>query len=427
MTHRPLHVLSLLALISLPALLAAQESSGKEDERMQALEERNLREEEAQWFGPRNHVTIGFRFLTSGGKVDFGNLGAVPAKEVAPASAGNVDRRYDDGYVLGDAARADERDASGNVTSTPGGRYAVYATASDGTKTQTGEYRAYTPGETRNWNEYTAAQLAKPGYVGFTTYSTASEGGHATDKPGGSAGVELQFSHDIGRLSRRIEWGFTTGIALNGINSKASGVVTSTLNSRTDYFAIPSGATLTAPASGPTYNTFFGPDGAIVNPLGFETTVPLSQTPDTTLTTTKSVAGGAQVNGRWQMRGAYFLVKFGPSFRTQFNDRLELSGSVGFAGAYAGTTYTATESFQVADIPADSAGLLDPQSSSAAKFLKGFYADLTFEYAANDTTGLFGGVTAQQLDAYEQKVADRTARVDLGSTVGIRGGISIKF
>jgi len=40
---------------------------------------------------------------------------------------------------------------------------------------------------------------------------------------------------------------------------------------------------------------------------------------------------------------------------------------------------------------------------------------------------LFGGITAQKFDGYDQTVGARTARIDLGSTVGIRGGISVKF
>lgn len=435
MTQRSLQVVALLLLASLPTLLPAQET-GMEEERMKLLQQRNAEAE--QWFGPRNKISVGFRFLASGGKVDFGNLGAVPAKFVADASAGAVSRLYDNGYVNKDGLRTSgpvEVDSSGNQTSTPGGRYASYAVNSDGTKgEQNGEWLSYTPGQTRSWQETTEDQLtSKPGYVGFTTYSTTSEGAHFTDKPGPSAGVELQFSRDLGRLSRRIQWGFATGVTLNGINSKSAGEVISTLNARTDYYAILGSGTLAgAPIGAPTNTVYINPvsgnayDGSTSAGGGLETTTPLSQTPSQTVTT--PTAGGATVNGRWQVKGAYFMVKIGPSFRTQFNDRLELSGSAGFAGAYTGTSYTATESFSVAGLTSDqTAGDSTPQVSNAIKFLKGYYADLTLEWAANETTGLFGGITAQQLEDYTQKVAERTAHIDLGSTVGVRGGISIKF
>jgi hypothetical protein len=427
MTKRSLQVASLLLLATIPALLPAQETTGMEEERMKALTERNAEQE--QWFGPRNKISVGFRFLTSGGRVDFGKLGTVPAKFIAPASEGATTRVYDNGYVDLDATRTDEIDSTGKQTSTPGGRYATFVKNTDGTTgEQNGDYVSYTPGQSRYWLETTEAQLtAKPGYVAMTTYSTTSEGGHFSDKPGASAGVELQFSRDLGRISRRIQWGFTTGIALNGINSKTAGEVTSTLNSQTDYYAIIGGVNLTGGAvSAPSYTDYTNPTSNTIYTGAKETTVPLADTPSSSDTGT--VAGGALVKGNWQVRGAYFMMKVGPSFRTQFNDRLELSGSAGFAGAYTGTTYTATETFTVDGLLASqTAGDQTPQSSSATKFLMGYYADLTLEWAANENTGLFGGITAQQLADYTQTVDARTAHIDLGSTVGVRGGISIKF
>jgi len=61
------------------------------------------------------------------------------------------------------------------------------------------------------------------------------------------------------------------------------------------------------------------------------------------------------------------------------------------------------------------------------KFLTGYYADLNLEWAANERTGLFTGFTAQKFAGYDPSVGSRTARIDLGSSVGLRGGISIRF
>jgi hypothetical protein len=41
--------------------------------------------------------------------------------------------------------------------------------------------------------------------------------------------------------------------------------------------------------------------------------------------------------------------------------------------------------------------------------------------------GIFGGFSAQQLSDYEQKLGDRRAKIDIGNSVGIRGGVSIRF
>jgi hypothetical protein len=66
-------------------------------------------------------------------------------------------------------------------------------------------------------------------------------------------------------------------------------------------------------------------------------------------------------------------------------------------------------------------------STTTAKFVRGYYADVNLEWSTNDTLGLFTGFTTQKLSSYDQKLGDRVAKVDLGSSVGIRGGVSIKF
>src|SRR5688572_5677270 len=235
MNQRSLSFLPVLFLACVPAVLWAQETTGIEDERMQELARYN----EQEWSGPKNRANIGFRLLNSGGTISYGNLGSIPAKTVAPASDGAVDRVYDNGYVAADGPRGNEVDADGNQISIPGGRYPIYLTSSDGTKIQVGEGLGYEAGYSREWHEYTQAQLdARPGYVAMTNYSTTSEGGHFSDETEMAAGVEMEYARNLGRISRRIQWGFVTGLTLNSINSQSSGSVLATLNSRTDYYQI---------------------------------------------------------------------------------------------------------------------------------------------------------------------------------------------
>ena len=139
-----------------------------------------------------------------------------------------------------------------------------------------------------------------------------------------------------------------------------------------------------------------------------------------------SVVGGATVHGRYQVKGAYFLVKVGPSVHAQLSERFGVSASLGFAGAYSGTRYTAVETIDVPDL-GTVVSTANPEQSDAQKFLGGYYADFNVDFAANETTALFGGITAQKLGDYEQMVGSRTAKIDIGSAVGVRGGISIRF
>jgi hypothetical protein len=441
MTLRSLKTASLIVLICVPALLPAQvETSGKEEERLEALAR-----SQGEWNAPKSRLSVGFRILSSGGRVDFKNLGNVPsAATVAPASAGVVQRSYSNGLVSVDSLRPDEKDVDGNQISTPGGRYNVFSTSTvpildaDGTVTgvenvtiQTGNLLSYTPGLTRQWQAATASQISQPGYVAFNLFSAVSDGGSTTKKQGPTGGVEFQLSRELGRGSRHFQWSMLAAIALNDINSKSAGTISSTLHTYTDFYSL-NGQTITAEnIANPSYAPFYDGNGNLVNNTGTETTVPISAVPDHNTTTDEK--GAATIAGRWQVKGAYFMVKIGPSVRTQITNRLGVNASLGLAGGYAGTRYSASESFSVATLPDvvfalfNSSDATDVISSTTTKFLAGYYADLNLEWAANETVGLFGGVTAQKLSTYEQKLGDRTAKIDLGSTVGIRGGVSVRF
>jgi hypothetical protein len=117
-------------------------------------------------------------------------------------------------------------------------------------------------------------------------------------------------------------------------------------------------------------------------------------------------------------------MKIGPEIRTNFTKDFGMSASVGVAGAYAGTNYTATEQLTVDGIAAP---IGKPETSSINKFMPGYYANIDALWQANERTGFFAGITYEQFNSYDQSVGGRTAKIDLGSTAGIRGGISIKF
>jgi hypothetical protein len=421
-----------LVLLALPACLAAQETSTREDMRLD-----NLSRNQGQWFSPRSKLTVGFRMLNSGAQVDFGGLGNVPfVNPIIPASEGAANRGYSNGAVGFDALRANEVNSSGTQTSTPGGRYQVTTPVTvDGATVNrlTGDFVSYTPGVTRDWEVAAQGQFTEmPGYVAFRSYSAISEGATASNKQGATGGVELSFSREIGRGTRYLNWGLAAGIALNDISSKTSGTVTSTLRTYTDYYSLNGQTIPLSQLQNPAIDSLLDTDGdGFAN--SYEYTVPLKDRPEAGMSTDVSMAGGASVTGRWAIKGAYFLVKVGPTLRTQITDRLGLTASIGFAGAYAGTRYSAVESFTVTELPAapietvDADTGSDTVSSSKVKFLTGYYADLNIEWDTNGTLGLFGGVTAQELDSYDQSLAGRTAKIDLGSAVGVRGGVSVRF
>lgn len=409
MTQRLLKRLLPVAAFLLPALLAAQQTAASEEERLAAI-----MSDPSRWYVPKNTFTVGFRMLSSSGNVQYGNLGIVPGSyEIRPISDGVVQRIYNNGSVSVDGLRATEKNEDGSQKSTPGGRYAVFATRTndDGTtrEVQTGEEASYTPGFSRIWSYESADQITADGRVAMSNYSAASAGGTAMEDTGPSGGVEFALTRSFGNVTKRTVWGVTAGVALNNINNKTSGSVLSDLKVATDFYNLLNGQTAPeAPFSGPSAIDYVTSEGDTVT-NGMETTVPIGSVP--VESTSGTIENGATVNGNWQI-----------------TSRLGVSASIGIAGAYAGSTYTAFESFTLPTEDAEVVSTNDSfEQNKTAKFLSGYYADFNLEWAATERTGLFGGVTAQQLGDYDQTLNGRTARIDLGNSVGIRGGVSIRF
>ena len=425
MTLSSLRSAAVLALFALPAWLPAEETSSKEEERLEALSR-----DDAGWYVPKTTLSVGFRVLSAGAKVSFGNLGIVPSNvSIAPASAGPGNRAYNNGTVSGDTPRAGELDSNGNQVSIPGSTYKGTSTAigPDGSVTTTvvAQYLSYTPGLTRSWSYTLPNQVTSDGYIAMSYYSATSGGGSVLKKQGPTGGVDFQLNRTMGKIGSRLEWGFAGGVTLNDINDKSHGSVLATLHTNTDFYSL-NGKPAPAVPGGTTYVDFTNAAGIVLTSSGLENTTPLSAVPDGSLSTSTTTPGGASVSGRWQVRGEYFMLRLGPSLHSQFTERLGMSASVGVAVAYAGTRYTADESMAV---PGLTAVTIDtgPQVSTTAKLVSGYFADVSMEWAANERTGIYGGFGTQKLSDYEQTLGGRTARIDIGSAMAIRGGINIKF
>lgn len=386
---------------------------------------------------PKNTITFGVRVLSSGTKVNFGNLGSITPREAALAADG-TGRIYDNGLVATDFLRTDfirseiqldasgnpVRDAQGNFVqrSTPGGRYQTTVTV-DGNTTVNGDYLSYTSGQTRVWSYATDAQLVG-NFIAMSNYGAVSQGATAMKEQSITGGVELQLSRELGKLGRRFEWGLTAGIALNDIAAKTGGTVTSTLLKHTDFFQFVGTPPTDGLRVGPTFGPLTNSQGTLVNSVGLETTVPLRDAPTAGMSTNTTTAGAASVKGNWQVKGAYAMLRLGPTVRAQLGENFGLSASLGIAGAYAGSRYSVLETLELPDVAEP---ISREENSTAAKFLSGFYADVSVDWIANERSSLFAGVTMQQFGDYGQSVGGRTAKIDLGSSVGLRGGISVKF
>ena len=377
----------------------------------------------------KNNLKFGFR-LATGPKVHFGNLGTVPfPNPIALPSSGEVDRKYTDGGVIKDSLRItgpqNEADSAGRQTSAPGGVYYV----TDTNNVTTGPYLSYTPGQTRYWSYSNASQVVALGNgtgIAMNSYSATSAGAGFDTKSKYSSGVELQVERLLGKLGKHWEVNLVAGLAISTISGNKAGDVQSTLNSVQDIFLLNLQPDQGIPAAGyiaPTFTALTLPDNTVVG-SGVETTVPLATVPDATSHRETSTPGAANVNGVWKISGAYYIMRVGPELRAMLTKDISINTSIGFSAAYAGSVYSATESFTVT-------GVTDPisvsEDSVASKYFSGYYANMDAQWQLNDRAGVFAGVSYESIGNYSQSVGGRTAKIDLSGTVGVRGGLSIKF
>ncbi|HEY0945531.1 MAG TPA: hypothetical protein VGD81_09700 [Opitutaceae bacterium] len=414
---------------------------------------------------------VGARMSNEGAKVKFGRLGSVPSlRNVGSATDANVTRVYDNGAVGHDEQREIEKligkdpddktkavVAAINDPSDPNHRYITQAARTkkdengnivrdeagnpvleldsngNAIPDPTGNFLKYQSGLTRNWSYASESQLsAAPGggdQVALSTYSATTDGASLEAEGDSGAGVEIALGRRIGRIGQRIEWGITGVIGITDINVKTSGTVRSTLHTLTDFYsfngqAAPRNADGTPILNAPSAGDFV-PDPAKPEQKfsgALETTVPWVDTP--TRREETDAVGGAEVEGHWQVKGSYYLIRLGPNVRAMLTERISLNASVGFAGAYLGTKYRVDERLIVPGLGSE---LREQTEDEDSQFIAGFYGELTAEFWLTERTGFYAGATYENLGDYEQVLNGRTAEVELSSGIGLRFGITTRF
>ncbi len=339
----------------------------------------------------------------------------------------------------------------------------------------TSKYLGYVEGRSRQWSVRSESQIDTVNHtVSMSTYGATSAGAAARVDSAGSSGFELSLEHKLGQLGR-FEWGIAGGLKLVDINAKESAVIPAYLTATTDVYKM-----MKTGYNDPFYNGVFESDGVTRKKVAISQ--PLGNASDLTL---KNRDGGGQVYeykdalskplgytvggdlsaltpldinnvnrgqserdpfGRMvnvhtdlQLKGAYFLMRLGPTFRYRFNDTYAVSGTVGLAQAWVGTTYRVDEVFNNSSDVFNPNGTAAPLSSATEdfrsteenathKFVPGIYGELNFEYWVTERTGFYLGVTQQTMRDYSQKpLSGRTVKVDLGSTSGWKIGIMTRF
>lgn len=365
-------------------------------------------------------LQMNVRYNSGEATVGFGNLGNVPSLRNVPGADQTTFalRAYDDGAVNLDAARANEKDANGNVTTTPGTRYGV-----DVDGTITGQLIAYNPVQTREWAFLNSSQQVAGGIAMNTFSATSSGAAAAADSDTSALGFELAVSRRVYKLSEKTEINFAASVGLNDVRGQASGTIAANLVKMTDLYEL-YGTLPSSPYTGPTFDALFDGDGNLLLANGFETTPPLQQITANRVTTT--TANGATVLGDWDLKGAYYSIRLGPQLRSHVSDRFAVMVSAGMVGAYVGTDFTVTERLDLGTYNV-AAPISITETGEHKDFIVGFYGEVAAEFWVTPRTAFFAGAAYEALDDYVQTVGGRTASVELGKNTVIRIGLVTRF
>jgi len=343
----------------------------------------------------------------------------------------------------------------------------------------TSKFLGYTANQARTWQVQNTSQIDNVNHtVSMHAYGVTSAGVSIEADSTGSSGFELSLEHKLGQRGR-FEWGISGGLKLVGISAKAAAVIPAYLTVTTDVYKMiktglndalynggtnPDGTPIQPNISQPTGDgidlKFANLDGsgnvfqyttAFAKPLDHSVggdisgLTPLDVDPAHVKWGTAGIDPAhriVNIHGNWDLKGAYYLMRLGPTFRYRFNDSFAVSGSVGLAQGYVGTTFKVDEAFDdYFDVYA-SDGITPVHLSTAVaaqvfrskeenvthKFVSGVYGELNVEYWMTERTGFYVGVTQQTMREYSQTpLSGRTAKVDLGSTSGWKIGIMTRF
>ena len=365
---------------------------------------------------PKYRFSLGIRALT-GAKTSFSGRGSITSAldNIGAATGTGFARVYHDGTVSPDTRTVSVDDGNGgslNVAIAPDGK-------------------------TNNWTYVDPTQVTPTGNIAMNSYSADMiDAGPRTKNTDNTFGFEVVAARDMGKLGTHFEWNLAAGFSLNDLRAGLRTTVPATITTTTDVYSLYGAPAPAAPFTGvsaaSTQSVLDANGNAVLNSDGTVKTVspdtvtllgnePLSRTTPPPVTDTTSVINS------WQLKGAYFTFRAGPTLLLPITEHLRASVSVGGALVYAGTTYTIRQQFT----PATGDAINLVESDSANHFLPGYFADANLEYWLTDTAGFYAGAVYQNTGSFKQEVktdtADFSTKVDMSSLSGLRAGVNIKF
>jgi hypothetical protein len=384
-------VFAAIGLVALTSIVHAQSDDDDEDEM-----------DYAPLVPTGGSLRFGLRYV-GGPKVSFHNVGTIPPVFLTPSTSTTATNSYNDGTV-----GADTRvDANGHPEN---------------------------DGLTNTWTVNFPSQITSDGNVAYHIYSTtAMPDGQTLNAANTLAdGWELQMGHSFGKIARKVDVSLVAGFTLNSFNSRRSTGIQSQLTTLTDVYSLNGQSPpLNFPASQPnstTVNVYDSNGQVVITPTG----VAKTETVDTSIllgtTPTRTNANGTpttvEVEGNWQIKGAYYTFRLGPVFEFPVTERFKLTLGFGPAAVFAGSTYTSNELALVSNV---STLVNISQVKTHSVLLPAWYADANAEYWLTERAGFYFGGTYQRCQSFDQRLGGESATIDMTSTSGITSGLTLRF
>jgi hypothetical protein len=244
-------------------------------------------------------------------------------------------------------------------------------------------------GQTWNWGYHNGSQITDEGgtVVMHATGSTGGSSQYVTDDP--NVGLDLNYVRDIthqkwGRFGIKIAFGYTP-IGVHDHDPISGGSETIA-----DSYALNGVVAPTAPYSG----SFSGP-GPVLSSTPFSRTV------------TMGSAGGL-ITGTHDVDASLYDLRLGPSFDFPLGKGFSIEAGGGVAVGLVDSEFKFSENTGAAVATGD-------VHNSGLRL--GGYAEVGLAYRVCHSASIFTGAQIQSLGTFNQSVAGRNSRLDIGQTI----------
>ncbi|WP_221029710.1 hypothetical protein [Actomonas aquatica] len=359
----------------------------------------------------RNEFSVSLRFLGNS-SVRFSGMGEIRTDFEDDDSTSLANRVYADGYVALDA------------------------------RGQSADGEAFSDGLTNTWSYDYADQITPEG-DGIMFHAYAASPSDAVIEAETPQGVnpDLEYSRVLYQWGkpvspRRKAWqlGLLAGWGLSDVNAKYNGSTTADLIVITDTYSL-NGAPVPYDydSDGEPIEGYTAPSSRIIEVVGDDGVTTTYVVDNTTLLgsrpverTVETIADGAQIDGFWQMSGAYFTLRSGPWVRWEPFKNMSLKLSGGGTFTLIGLSMNYREKLVINDdIESPEIG---EQSGTMTETFAGIYGSVDGEWSLNERTSLFASAYYEDFDEeLSLEIDGRQAQAEVASGLGLRIGVTTRF